>query len=219
MKIILYHGSEVEVERPLLDRCKTNNDYGRGFYCTDDLELSKEWACKRGNNGYSNQYVLDLDGLKILDLTDDDHGTLDWITVLIENRTFPIDPDSLATESRSFLIENHHIDLVDYDIVIGFRADDSYFSYAQTFLENGMSIESLEEAMHLGDLGIQTALISEKAIQHLSFIGSEKIVDSEYGRKFLDRDRKARDDLKNIKRSKHIGTFIIDIMRGSDEKL
>ena len=31
----IYHGSAVEVPKPLLGKEKPNNDYGRGFYCTE----------------------------------------------------------------------------------------------------------------------------------------------------------------------------------------
>ncbi len=24
----------------------STNDYGQGFYCIEDIELAKEWACK-----------------------------------------------------------------------------------------------------------------------------------------------------------------------------
>ena len=34
----LWHGSEVVVEHPSLDRCRQFNDYGRGFYCTPHEE-------------------------------------------------------------------------------------------------------------------------------------------------------------------------------------
>ena len=42
MEITLYHGSEKIVERPMFGEGKIHNDYGRGFYCTEHLELAKE---------------------------------------------------------------------------------------------------------------------------------------------------------------------------------
>ncbi len=42
----IYHGSPFEIPRPLLSRGKPHNDYGRGFYCTEDIEMAREWACK-----------------------------------------------------------------------------------------------------------------------------------------------------------------------------
>ena len=43
---------------------KTYNDYGLGFYCTDILEMAKEWGVCRDRNGYANRYTLDCDGLQ-----------------------------------------------------------------------------------------------------------------------------------------------------------
>ena len=66
--IIICHGSENIIEKPEFGKGKTTNDYGRGFYCTESIELAKEWACSRANDGYANIYELDMAGLDILRL-------------------------------------------------------------------------------------------------------------------------------------------------------
>ena len=38
-------------------------------------------------------------------------------------------------------------------LFIGYRADDSYFSFANAFLNNTISLEQLRKAMYLGKLG------------------------------------------------------------------
>lgn len=40
----LWHGSEVVVEHPSLDKCRQFNDYGCGFYCTPHEEMAMEWG-------------------------------------------------------------------------------------------------------------------------------------------------------------------------------
>ena len=75
-KIILYHGSPKIIENPLFGEGKTYNDYGQGFYCTEYLELAKEWACTNDNKGYANKYELNLDELKILDLSNEKYTIL-----------------------------------------------------------------------------------------------------------------------------------------------
>ena len=60
-----------------------------------------------------------------------------------------------------------------YDIICGYRADDSYFAYAKDFLNNALSLSGLERAMHLGDLGSQVVLISECAFHAIEYIGYE----------------------------------------------
>lgn len=56
-----------------------------------------------------------------------------------------------------------------YDVIIGYRADDSYFSFAQDFLNNAISLRKLSRAMNLGKLGLQTVLKSERAFAQITF--------------------------------------------------
>jgi predicted RNase H-like HicB family nuclease len=49
-------------------------------------------------------------------------------------------------------------DISKYDIIIGYRADDSYFSYIRDFLNNSIYIETLEKCMKIGDLGVQLCI-------------------------------------------------------------
>ena len=50
-KLVLYHGSPGIIEKPVFGKGKAYNDYGRGFYCTEHIELAKEWACTEGTDG------------------------------------------------------------------------------------------------------------------------------------------------------------------------
>ena len=40
--VFSYHGSENIIQTPDLKAGKKHNDYGQGFYCTQDLELAKK---------------------------------------------------------------------------------------------------------------------------------------------------------------------------------
>ena len=66
----LYHGSENIIEAPEFGKGARNNDYGKGFYCTENIELAREWACAKNKSGYVNVYEFDLTGLKVLNLND-----------------------------------------------------------------------------------------------------------------------------------------------------
>ena len=66
MERTLYHGSQIILEKPEYGKGARNNDYGRGFYCTEEIELAREWACAKQTNGYVNQYKLDLEGLQVM---------------------------------------------------------------------------------------------------------------------------------------------------------
>ena len=69
-KLTIYHGSQKLIQQPVYGAGNVRNDYGMGFYCTENVDLAKEWACTEENSGYANCYQLDLGGLTILDLSD-----------------------------------------------------------------------------------------------------------------------------------------------------
>ena len=47
----LYHGSSRIIEKPVFGYGKPYNDYGLGFYCTESLEMAKEWGVGRECSG------------------------------------------------------------------------------------------------------------------------------------------------------------------------
>jgi len=214
-KIELLHGSDHVIEKPELSLGKMNNDYGQGFYCTEDPSMAMEWACKNNTDGFVNKYVLDLESLKILNLLEGDYNILHWMALLLKNRAFRLS-NEIAIDARDYIIDHFLIDLSDYDVVIGYRADDSYFAFAESFVQNGLSLRSLNEALRLGKLGAQVVLVSEKAFQNLSFEGEETADKNIYYPKFVDRDSSARDTYRNKIRTKPSykdDIFILDILR------
>ena len=54
----LYHGSIKIVSNPQFGIGKETNDYGRGFYCTQQIELAKEWSCQTIQDGYVTKLKL-----------------------------------------------------------------------------------------------------------------------------------------------------------------
>ncbi len=214
-KIEILHGTDHIIEVPDIDKGNEKNDYGKGFYCTRIPEMAKEWACKQNTDGFSNRYELDLTDLRILDLTDSKHSVLNWIAILLEHRTLSLDSE-IAIDAKDYIIEHFSIDTSEYDVIIGYRADDSYFRYAESFVENGLSLRSLNKALHLGKLGEQTVLISKKAYNQIKFIDAEPVDKTIYYPKFIDRDTKAREAYKNdIRKTKSYrdDIFVMDILR------
>jgi hypothetical protein len=214
-KIEILHGTDHIIEVPDIDKGNEKNDYGKGFYCTRIPEMAKEWACKQNTDGFSNRYELDLTDLRILDLTDGKHTVLNWIAILLEHRTLSLDSE-IAIDAKDYIIEHFSIDTSEYDVIIGYRADDSYFRYAESFVENGLSLRSLNKALHLGKLGEQTVLISKKAYNQIKFIDAEPVDKTIYYPKFIDRDTKAREAYKNdIRKTKSYrdDIFVMDILR------
>ena len=210
--MIIYHGSDKIVTKPLFGYGKRTNDYGSGFYTTENLEIAKEWGCQENENGFVNMYEIDLDGLKILNLNSSKYNILNWLAILVKNRTFS-STSLMMKEAKQYLLDNFLIDTSNYDVIIGYRADDSYFSFARDFLSNTISLEKLKKAMKLGKLGTQVFIQSKKAFDKLTFIKYYNVDWKEYYSKKVKRDINARKKYLECKQSITKGIYILNIMK------
>ena len=216
-ELIIYHGSISIIEKPQYGLGKPYNDYGLGFYCTESLELAKEWAVDKTHDGYANKYCLDVSGLRILNLSKVGN-VLHWITILLKNRTFNMKND-IAKAGKEYLIKHFSLPIEDSDVIIGYRADDSYFAYADAFINNAISVRSLKEALRLGNLGEQIVLISKKAFSQLTYLGNEKAESFTYYPSREMRNSVAREGYIKCRTAsfKQDDLFLNDIMKGVDE--
>ena len=212
-KITLFHGSEKIIEVPTFGEGKKTNDFGLGFYCTENEDLAKEWAVSSLRNGFSNRYTLNTEYMKILNLNSPEYTILNWIAVLVEHRLFSI-KTPIARRAKKYLIDNFSINVNAFDVITGYRADDSYFDYAESFLNNGISVEQLAKAMKLGKLGEQIVIKSQFAFSQIQFEGFDIAEKEEFY--IL---RKARNDEANktyfeMLEEESDGIYIQDILRG-----
>lgn len=189
--MLIYHGSTEIVELPVFGKGSENNDYGKGFYCTESLELAKEWACPTVQDGFANQYEFDMTGLNVMYLNRDGYSILNWIAILLQNRIFP-KRLPIARQASEYLLDGFLPDTTGYDVIWGYRADDSYFTYAKDFLNNTISVGQLARAMKLGELGEQVVLMSPKAFEQIRFIKYEIADGSIYHNRRMERDERAR---------------------------
>ena len=189
--MIIYHGSTEIVEVPVYGKGSDNNDYGKGFYCTESLELAKEWACPTIQDGFANQYEFDMTGLSVMYLNRDGYSILNWIAILLQNRIFP-KRSPIARRASQYLLDGFLPDTTGYDVIWGYRADDSYFTYAKDFLNNTISVGQLARAMKLGELGEQIVLMSPRAFERIKFMKYEIADGSIYHNRRMERDERAR---------------------------
>lgn len=212
-RLILYHGSPDIIEKPAFGKGKTYNDYGRGFYCTEHIELAKEWACTEGSDGYANKYELDTAELSVLNLSSDNYTLLNWLAILMLHRKGRLSTP-VARQGLEYLMQNFLPNFQNYDAIIGYRADDSYFSFARAFVANTISLKQLGSAMRLGKLGEQFVLKSPRAFEAIRFIDYTVADNTVYYAK-----RKARDDearaayMKELEQDDINGIFMRDIIR------
>lgn len=212
-KVVLYHGSSEIIENPVFGKGKPYNDYGQGFYCTEHAELAKEWACSEGIDGFVNKYELDTEGLKILNLSSDEYTILHWLALLMNYRRFRLSTPVMR-RGVEWLKEHFLIDIGEYDLIIGYRADDSYFSFARAFVSNEISLKQLNYAMRLGKLGEQYVLKSEKSFERIEFIVSESADNTIYYARRKKRDDEARNAFfEELEKNDIDGIYMRDIIR------
>jgi len=214
-KAIIFHGSQTIIPKPMFGEGNPKNDYGLGFYCTHEIVLAKEWACSEENSGYANQYELDLTGLSVMRLSGAEYNILNWLAVLLDNRSFRISND-IASEGKAYLLNRFLPDMSVCDVIIGYRADDSYFSFANAFLNNTLSLAQLEKAMYLGKLGEQTVLKSRQAFEQIRFIRSEYADCEIYYPMKSARDQEARLAYRRERERERAidAVYLMDILRG-----
>lgn len=211
-QIKIYHGSEKNIIKPIFGEGKKNNDFGLGFYCTKDINLAKEWAVSSLKDGFANKYILNIEYLKILNLNSFEYTILNWIAILVEHRLFSL-KTPVAQRAKKYLIDNFGINVNAYDVIIGYRADDSYFDYAESFLNNSITVEQLAKAMKLGKLGEQIVIKSQYAFSCLTYDGFEIAKKEEFYEYRKVRNDNANKMYLDILEDESDGLYIRDIIR------
>lgn len=149
---------------------------------------------------------------------------VDWLTILLENREFDTSAP-LAAEAKEYLMNTFHLDYKSADIIIGYRADDSYFSFASDFINGAISYRQLCNAMRLGKLGQQFVLKSKAAFEQLEFLGYETADSKEWYKKKAFRDQTARRQYFDVERNRrqrgdlYITTILDEEMKPNDPRL
>ena len=212
--MIIYHGSKSIIDKPIVKGSKKDNDYGPAFYLTKDNESAHEWACRDNSIGYVNKYNLNTSDLKILDLTNKgEYGVLHWLAILLHFRYLDDGFKSSFKKRLEFIEKHYYIDVNEYDVVIGYRADDAYFRFPLDFVRGNITLEQLEISFELGELGIQYVLMSEKAFSHLRYINST-LSSSKYINHYYQNVYQASKRYDELDKDSE-GTRIIDIMRNN----
>lgn len=178
--MIIYHGSDHIIKEPRYLGGKPDNDYGNGFYTTEYEDRARSWATLNGNPQKSivNVYELDMEQLNVLDLNE--KGVLAWIAEVIGNRGTSQEAARIVGDR---LVQLYKKDTTVYDIVKGYRADDSYTQVVEAFLMNQINIQEVERLFYKGSLGNQIFLKSQKAFEKIKWVKSYEVSLCEEDRK------------------------------------
>lgn len=151
-KMIVYHGSNVEVSVPRILQNGFYKDFGYGFYCTSYEKQAKRWAMTRKGDSVVNQYeYTPRDDLKILKFPEMTDAWLDFVVGCRRG------------------VEHT------YDIVEGPMADDQIWNYVEGFIEGRIPRDAFWELVRFNYPTHQVVFCTEKALETLSFKGSEII--------------------------------------------
>lgn len=149
-KIIVYHGSNVEVSVPRILQNGFYKDFGYGFYCTSYEKQAKRWAMTRKGESILNRYEYrlhpDLKVLSFVEMTDE------WLDFVVDCRRG---------------IEH------DYDIVEGPMADDQIWNFVEGFVAGRIPREAFWGLVKFNYPTQQIVFCTEAALSTLTFEGSE----------------------------------------------
>ena len=183
--MIVYHGSDRIVKQPLYGKGREDNDYGAGFYLTEDKEKANAWAVVNGTEeAYCNVYDLPVEELNVLHLNE--YGVLAWIAEVTAHRGV-MDEDIVFIAQK--LVDMYKISTKEYDVIIGYRADDSYIKVIDSFFKNQLTTDEVERFFRKGELGEQIFIKSQRAFQMLKFVDCEQVIEKV---QYQDYDAQAR---------------------------
>lgn len=193
--LILYHGNRDKSMVPTFGTGRKNKDYGQGFYVTLDKELGKEWAWGSYNTGakaYIHTYEIDIAGLRVCDFTELNNITC--IAELEANRTQNTDDRDALEDRIELFIEKFKLDTSAFDIIVGYRADDSYFTYLTDFVWASIYRDQVNCIWNIGN-DIELCIKSERAFERLRQIDIEEVP-----REYKGCYKKRRDEVRKIYR-------------------
>ena len=159
--MILYHGSNMIVEKPRLIEQNRFLDFGNGFYATTNKAQAENFARKvvalRGGTPIVNIYVIDDNfgsaSLKIKRFNAPDEHWLDFVST---HRSGTYDGEQ-------------------YDVIIGAVANDDVYRTLQVYSTGILSKEQALEALKVKKLFDQYVFVTYEAISLLKFVKSEEV--------------------------------------------
>ena len=168
MNKTIYHGSTHIIRKPELGAGRAYNDFGLGFYCTEDPIRASEWAVSRYKNGFVSAYSIDCSGLRIIDLRSPQYSLMHWISLLFDFREFDAS-SRLVHDAREYISKEFPMDIQGSDCIIGYPADNSSFTLTADFLNGRISYQALRVALEAEDAGRQFVLKSNRAFERILY--------------------------------------------------
>jgi hypothetical protein len=160
---MLYHGSNVVVDKVEFEKCRPYKDFGRGFYLTD-IKSQAEMMAKRtarihGGSAHVSAFEFDEERGEFLNVLRFDVPNREWAMFVLNNRSreFKDFGDKLCNQDNK------------YDIVIGPVANDDIAYLFRTFTNGLIDIDTLVKGLEYKKLTKQFSFHTEKSLTCLKF--------------------------------------------------
>lgn len=163
--MILYHGSNVQIEKIDLNKCRKYKDFGQGFYCTSIKQQAKFMAMRttrrlRTGEPFVNEFELDKAIFEDKDIKIkkfDATPTEEWAQFILNNRDMRFkDIESLECNADN-----------KYDLVIGPVADDDIVALLWQVNDSLATVSEIVNKLKYKELTDQYSFHTEKALKYL----------------------------------------------------
>lgn len=173
--VTLYHGSKSGIHGAIAPISRRHCDFGKGFYMGTDRTQPLTLIC---NYPQAKLYTLNvnLTSLKILDV----EVGLDWALLVAYNR------GKMDAMKGSPIYEHFTSLSKEFDIIIGYIADDRMFVVLDRFFNGEITDLALINSLSALKLGRQYAALTKKACANIEITDEQEI--SEADREKLKRE-------------------------------
>ena len=157
--MVLYHGSNIVVEKPSLELSRKSLDFGIGFYATENKEQAENFANKvmvrkDQNNQKVSMYDFDMDAAQsMLGILRFPAPDKQWLDFVHQNRK------GLYTGKT-------------YDLIIGPVANDDVYATLIVYEQGILNTTQTLEALKVKELYNQFVFKSEKSLSFLRYVNS-----------------------------------------------
>lgn len=165
--MLLYHGSNIAVERPGIMLSNRGLDFGAGFYTTSREQQAVDFTFKVAQRTDTNTRIVSVyefdENTSDLDILRFSEPDAEWLEFIRANR-----------------FKRYSGKL--YDVVIGAVANDDVFPTLQLFFEQNIDAETAIALLKVKNLYDQYCFLTENGLKNLEFIRSYKVREGDTAR-------------------------------------
>ena len=205
--IILFHGAKTYIDgRISIEKSKSTNDFGRGFYCGESLEQSAMFVA---NYPESSLYILEFDktDLSYTQLNVD----RDWMLLIAYFR------NKLNDYAKHPVILDLLSKLEGVDYIVAPIADNRMFEIIDSFIDGEITDVQCQHCLSATNPGNQYVFVTDKALSQLQILRHCYLASDEksYYLSYKQEESRMGNDKVKVARKKYRGKgeYIEDILK------